>query len=314
MIQCRGRLPRGALTALRPPAGPPKQMQLMLVGPARFSPVSANPLPAAVKVAGTIYGVGSLNSPFIGPGRLPADLLAGVNLAHAHVSMARRLLSLTEGLKPQEYKRQVHETRMEPNGSGGWQSIPNEMANLAHEITCQNGAEVITALLGQLTVANTTGDPIQVGRVGEQTAHAAGYAAAHQLANEVLQGEPLTITAADLNRLDELIEQEAYTVASARPGAPSAAGSVAGPRVILRGRAEGPIVLQEIKRKLTTPQYNVVKALLDAGDAGLTKDELVSRSGHEDARGILKRLADSDPDWNEVIHFAGLTGGGYRVK
>jgi hypothetical protein len=65
---------------------------------------------------------------------------------------------------------------------------------------------------------------------------------------------------------------------------------------------------------LTTPQYDVVKALLDGGDAGLSKDELVSKSGHEDARGILKRLADSDPDWNEVIHFAGQPGGRYHIK
>jgi hypothetical protein len=86
------------------------------------------------------------------------------------------------------------------------------------------------------------------------------------------------------------------------------------PRVVLRGREEGPIVLGKPKRKLTTPQYNVVQALLDAGDGGLTKDELVSKSGHEDARGILTRLAEKDADWKEVIHFAGQTGGGYRIK
>jgi hypothetical protein len=86
------------------------------------------------------------------------------------------------------------------------------------------------------------------------------------------------------------------------------------PRVKLRGRDEGPIVLGTTKRKLTTPQYNVVKALLDAGHAGLTKDELVEKSGHEDARGILTRLSASDDDWKEVIHFAVQTGGGYRIR
>jgi len=90
--------------------------------------------------------------------------------------------------------------------------------------------------------------------------------------------------------------------------------SLEGPLVVLRDRVEGPKVLGKTKRKLTTPQYNVVRALLDAGDAGLTKDELVSKSLHEDARGILKRLADSDPDWKKVIHFAGRTGGRYRIK
>jgi hypothetical protein len=90
--------------------------------------------------------------------------------------------------------------------------------------------------------------------------------------------------------------------------------SQASPRVVLRGRTDGPIVLQKTKKKLTKAQYNVVKALLDAGDIGLTKDQLVSQSGHEDACGILTRLADKDDDWKQVIHFAGQTGGGYRIK
>jgi hypothetical protein len=86
------------------------------------------------------------------------------------------------------------------------------------------------------------------------------------------------------------------------------------PRVVLHSWEVGPIVLGTTKRKLTTPQYNVVKALLGAGETGLTKDELIKKSGHEDARGILKRLANSDPGWKEVIHFAGQTGGRYRIK
>jgi hypothetical protein len=102
------------------------------------------------------------------------------------------------------------------------------------------------------------------------------------------------------------------TPSAAQTGEPAIPAN--GPRIVLRGRDEGPIVLGKPKRKLTTPQYNVVKALLGAGDAGLTKDELVSKSGHEDARGILTRLAEKDPDWKEVIHFAGQTGGGYRIK
>src|SRR5207244_789483 len=46
-------------------------------------------------------------------------------------------------------------------------------------------------------------------------------------------------------------------------------------RVTLRDRQEGPLVLGKPKKKLTNAQYNVVKALLDAEDLGLTKDELV---------------------------------------
>jgi hypothetical protein len=87
-----------------------------------------------------------------------------------------------------------------------------------------------------------------------------------------------------------------------------------GRRVDLRGRNEGPIVLGREKRELTVPQYNVVKALLDAGEAGLTKDLLVSKSGHADARGILVRLAKRDADWESVIHFARQPAGGYRIS
>jgi hypothetical protein len=84
-------------------------------------------------------------------------------------------------------------------------------------------------------------------------------------------------------------------------------------RVELRGPAEGPIVLGKTKSKLTTAQYNVLKALLDAGEAGLTKDGLDRNSGHGDARKIMKRLAASDPDWNAVLSFPGTPGKKYRI-
>jgi hypothetical protein len=86
-----------------------------------------------------------------------------------------------------------------------------------------------------------------------------------------------------------------------------------GPRVTLRGREEGPIVLGRVKPKLTKGQYDVVLALNEAGDAGLTKDDLARKSGHDDARGILTRLARKDDDWKQVIKLAGVTGGGYRI-
>jgi hypothetical protein len=84
-------------------------------------------------------------------------------------------------------------------------------------------------------------------------------------------------------------------------------------QVVLRGPNEGPLVAGKTKGTLTTPQYNVVKALLDAGEAGLTKDELDRKSRHGDARKILKRLADSDPDWQAVLSFPGTTGKRYRL-
>jgi len=64
---------------------------------------------------------------------------------------------------------------------------------------------------------------------------------------------------------------------------------------------------------LTRPQYGVVKALLEAGERGLSKDELDHKSKHGDARKILKRLAESDADWKAVIHFPGKPGVGCRI-
>jgi hypothetical protein len=85
------------------------------------------------------------------------------------------------------------------------------------------------------------------------------------------------------------------------------------PAVILTGKTTQPLVRGKPKPVLRQTQYNVVKALLDAGDTGLTVDQLVAQSGHSDARGILKRLADFDPVWRSVIHFPGKAGGHYRI-
>ncbi|MFT5528138.1 MAG: hypothetical protein ACI9HK_006126 [Pirellulaceae bacterium] len=63
----------------------------------------------------------------------------------------------------------------------------------------------------------------------------------------------------------------------------------------------------------TSAQYDVVLALLNASDKGLTKDELEKNSKHGDSRKILKRLAEKDSDWNAVISFPGSTGMGYRI-
>lgn len=70
---------------------------------------------------------------------------------------------------------------------------------------------------------------------------------------------------------------------------------------------------KEASSPLRTSQYNVLKTLDEAGTNGLTKDELVSRSGHTDALGILKRVARR-PEWRDVIQLAGKTGGRYRLR
>lgn len=83
--------------------------------------------------------------------------------------------------------------------------------------------------------------------------------------------------------------------------------------VQLFGEGKNPVVTDRKKKPLTKAQYDVVLALLEAGAAGLTIDNLKLYSGHDDARGILKRLAGKDPDWNSVIAFAGSTGMRYRI-
>jgi hypothetical protein len=168
------------------------------------SPFSPS-LPPAIDIGGIVYVVG--HSPHTGPGWLPVDLAAALNLARANLSMARRLLKMTKGLIHQHLWPQVYQSGLDPD-TGQWRNVSNEMVGLANEIISQNGVVVITALFPQLTEANTTGQPIRVGRVEGPSAHAAACAAANQLANEVLLGEPLTVTASDLDCLEELILQE----------------------------------------------------------------------------------------------------------
>jgi hypothetical protein len=88
----------------------------------------------------------------------------------------------------------------------------------------------------------------------------------------------------------------------------------AGPLVILGDCDEEPIVRGVRKSRLSVPRFDVVKALLAAGKRGLSKDALATESKHSDAHRILKRLANSDPDWCSVILMAGEPGGRYRMR
>jgi hypothetical protein len=65
-------------------------------------------------------------------------------------------------------------------------------------------------------------------------------------------------------------------------------------------------------KKVTRPQGNVIRALVDAGPDGLTGDELGSRTGCPGYRTILNTLA-KDPDWRSRIRMAGGPGGHYRL-
>ena len=85
------------------------------------------------------------------------------------------------------------------------------------------------------------------------------------------------------------------------------------PPLVLPPKADGPpLVLGKVKPRLSGAGHRVSAALLEAGTRGLSKSELQSASG--DARGILRRLMDLDPDWAKIIHFPGRRGGGrYRI-
>jgi hypothetical protein len=118
--------------------------------------------------------------------------------------------------------------------------------------------------------------------------------------------------------LQVLLDRLAAKLRSEQPSSPNPPEAVApqppAQAVLLKGRADSPIVRGKTKRTLTHAQFDIIEALLQAGEAGLTKDEFERKSRHSDARRILKRLAESDPDWNAVILFPGRTGGRYRIS
>jgi hypothetical protein len=64
---------------------------------------------------------------------------------------------------------------------------------------------------------------------------------------------------------------------------------------------------------LNDSQCNVVEALLSRRPRGLSKDKLVSVSGHTDAVQVLKRLFKKRL-WCDVILLPGKSGLGYRIK
>ncbi|MGO9464183.1 MAG: hypothetical protein ACLQIB_28240 [Isosphaeraceae bacterium] len=72
-----------------------------------------------------------------------------------------------------------------------------------------------------------------------------------------------------------------------------------------------PVVLGRAKKRLSLVGYRVVAALLNAGNRGLTREEL--RLIAHDAPGVLRRLRASDPDWMEVIEVPSGAEAAYRI-
>jgi plasmid maintenance system antidote protein VapI len=76
--------------------------------------------------------------------------------------------------------------------------------------------------------------------------------------------------------------------------------------------ADGSVIVAGQPKKVTIPQWKVIRALHDAGPAGLTGEELVEESGHTGYRHILDTLA-RDEDWRSRIRWAGDSHGRYRL-
>jgi hypothetical protein len=90
--------------------------------------------------------------------------------------------------------------------------------------------------------------------------------------------------------------------------------SVAPPLLILGKPGQPVIVRGRRKGRLSDSQYAVVKALVDAGEAGLDGRRLVEKSGYKDARRILAKLVNSDRDWKAITALPGKRGERYRFS
>ena len=82
---------------------------------------------------------------------------------------------------------------------------------------------------------------------------------------------------------------------------------------MLRGKGERPLVLGRDASPVTSAQYDVLHALIKAGEGGLSLTELAKRSGHGSARNVLKNLAASSSEWQQVILLPGAPGRRYRL-
>jgi len=187
-----------------------------------------------------------------------------------------------------------------------------------------SGARVFDAVKDVVGLAAT---PILVGRLSFLTAHEAAGFYAGMVCDYLTGKRPDLPTSADLHaQIEKEFMQAIKTLGL--PGnvenppeapadeMPEVKPVVASKQVQLFGPGEQPKVRDKKKPILTAARYNVVQALIESGDAGLRKDALSHESGHSDALGVLKRLAESDRDWKAVICFPGKhgQGKGYRIR
>jgi hypothetical protein len=83
--------------------------------------------------------------------------------------------------------------------------------------------------------------------------------------------------------------------------------------VVLGGPHDPPMVRGKQKPCLSPARFKIVQTLLNAGQQGLTGDELTEKSGRGGAINTLKALAKGDSDWGSVIVLPGKPGMRYRL-
>ena len=125
-------------------------------------------------------------------------------------------------------------------------------------------------------------------------------------------------TRINAGRCAEMLRQALRELLQCDGSLPTTEGGQCEPRdpicsVVLRGKAVGPLVLDREVSPVTSTQYDVLQALVNAGEDGLSLRELIRCSGHGSARNVLKNLADSSSKWQQVVLLAGAPGRRYRL-
>jgi len=159
----------------------------------------------------------------------------------------------------------------------------------------------IGRLLGELAflVADHTGGPYH-------------NQALAQAASRLERGEE--IDWAELVQWDRLPQIRKDLDQLPHPRRPDAESSGPPCSVVITNRGARSVLVHGRPATLTQPRFAVIEALVDQFPLGLSKDELMGLSGHEDAVKILKRLAKAE-GWQDAIILPGTPGaGGYRVS
>ncbi|MEO2033394.1 MAG: hypothetical protein ABGZ35_15060 [Planctomycetaceae bacterium] len=89
-----------------------------------------------------------------------------------------------------------------------------------------------------------------------------------------------------------------------------------GPEPVVKLQGEhNPVIVSGVEQEaLTSKQYRVIAALIDAGQDGLRLNDLNRKSRCGDGRGILDRIKELSPEWERAVVKAGQSGRCYRIR